>query len=113
MKYERIDTLNSTILPTDKHKIDAVRDIISICQQKNIDLIFVFSPVWLIIEDNLRDTIIPDLCSQNGITYLDMSNDSAFINNPEYFSDRNHLNDIGARVFSSLLIEKITEADIY
>ena len=42
-----------------------------------------------------------------------MSDDSTFINNPEYFSDRNHLNDVGARVFSSLLIEKIIEADIY
>lgn len=113
MKYEKIDTLKSTILPTDEHKIDALRDIISICQQKNIDLIFVFSPIWLIIEDNLRDTIIPDLCSQNGITYLNMSNDSTFINSPEYFSDRNHLNDVGARVFSSLLTEKITEADIF
>ena len=113
MQYERIDTLQSAILPADEHKIDALSDIISVCQQKNIDLIFVFSPIWLIIEDNLRDTIIPNLCSQNGMTYLNMSDDSTFINNPEYFSDRNHLNDVGARVFSSLLIEKIIEADIY
>ena len=64
MQYERIDTLQSAILPADEHKIDALSDIISVCQQKNIDLIFVFSPLWLIIEDNLRDTIITNLCSQ-------------------------------------------------
>jgi hypothetical protein len=107
MQNEEIDSLISPGFSVDEAKINAIKDIISTSKQKNIDLIFVFSPFWYIMQKGPADTILYELCSQNGIPFLDMSNDSTFINNPQYFADKSHLNDVGARVFSSLLIQKI------
>ena len=111
MKYKGIETLKSNIRPIDENKTDALEDIIYTCKRKNIDLVFVFSPIWIKIPYSPDENIISNLCLKNDIKYLNLSNDSIFINNPGYFVDPNHLNDEGARVFSSLLIEKIKEIE--
>ncbi|MFZ2338515.1 MAG: hypothetical protein WAW07_02195 [Bacteroidales bacterium] len=111
MQSEKIDTLINVPFKVDEIKIDAIKDIISTCQQKNIALIFVFSPFWYLMQTTPADNILNELCSQNGIPFINMSNDSTFMNNPQYFADKSHLNDEGARAFSSLLIQKIKEGD--
>jgi hypothetical protein len=107
MKNEKIDTLKIGICTIDENKVHALNDIILTCQQSNIDLIFVYSPVWRIIQDSFYNTIISDLCSENGISYIDMSNNPTFIYNSNYFADKEHLNNEGAKVFSTMLINKI------
>jgi hypothetical protein len=107
MKDEKIGTWKITDCNIDKNKIRALKDIISTCKLKNIDLVFVYSPIWVTIKEGYCDAIVPDLCSGNGIGYLNMSNDSTFINSPDYFVDVSHLNDEGARIFSNMLINKI------
>jgi hypothetical protein len=107
MKHEIIDTSYIATSIIDENKIRALKDIISTCKQKNIDLIFVYSPIWSIIQDSYYNAIISNLCYENGIVYMDMSNDSIFINNPDYFSTIDHLNNEGAKVFSNMLIDKI------
>ncbi len=107
MKNEKIDTSRIVACTIDKNKICALKDIISTCKQKKIDLFFVYSPRWSIIQGSFNNTLISSMCSENGIRYIDMSNNQIFINNHDYFADKDHLNDEGAKVFSSMLINKI------
>jgi hypothetical protein len=111
MKYEKIDTLDLNNCNLDENKIRALKDIISICKQKKIDLVFVYSPVWVIIQNSRCNNVISDMCSEFGIKYINMSNDSTFINRPDYFEDMNHLNDGGAKIFSNMVIDKIYNTD--
>lgn len=104
MKYEKIMMDQNKVI-LDNDKIDLLKDIISTCKSKKIDLVFVYSPVWKITTNNIKT--IPDLCRQEGAHYIDLSNDSTFLNNPQYFEDLTHLNDKGARIFTNLLIDKI------
>lgn len=111
MKNAKLNTLQINDCTQDEIKIQALKDIISTCKQNNIDLVFIYSPRWFIIQDSFCNEVIPDLCSENGICYLNMSNDSTFINNPTYFADQTHLNDEGAQVFSTMLTEKLKLAE--
>ena len=109
MKPGKIDTWDICNIASDEDKINVFKDIILTCKQKNIGLIFVHSPIWIIMKkSNCRD-IISDVCSENGVRYIDMSNDSTFINRPDYFEDVSHLNNEGATVFSNMLINKISQ----
>jgi len=111
MKPEKKGTWDICDIPIDKNKVNLVEDIISTCKKKNIDLIFVHSPIWVIMHKSYCHNILSDICSENGVRYIDMSNDSTFINKPAYFEDISHLNDKGARIFSEMLINKICKTD--
>jgi hypothetical protein len=107
MKPEKIGTWDICDIPIDNNKVNLVKDIISTCKKKNIELIFVHSPIWITMQKSNCHNILADICSENGIRYIDMSNDSTFINRPDYFEDLSHLNDKGARIFSNMLTDKI------
>lgn len=113
MKEEKIEIWDLNNIRIDENKIHALKDIISTCKQKNIDLVFVQSPSWLIIQDSVCKKIISDMCSENGIAYIDMSNDPTFIKKPDYFEDINHLNNTGAVVFSDTLATKLLNTHKY
>ena len=107
MENEKIQPWDLGNIIIDENKIRALKDIISTCKQKNIDLVFVQSPnYWILIQDSYSNGIISDMCSESGIPYINMSADSTFMKRPDYFEDENHLNNEGATVFSNLLINK-------
>jgi cell division protein FtsL len=107
MNHEKIGTWDLCNITFDENKIHALNDIISTCKQKNIELIFVNSPIWVTIQYSSCKNFISDMCSEQGIEYIDMSNDSTFINNPYYFDDISHLNNEGATIFTNMLISKM------
>lgn len=107
MEYEERDTLKSNISIPDELKINALQEIAATCQQKNIDLFFICSPFWYIRSKNQYDTLISEISTSDDAVWLDMSNDSAFSTNSDYFADISHLNDQGARFFSATLINEI------
>jgi hypothetical protein len=112
MKDRNFDTVKISSCNIDGNKILALKDIISTCKRQNIDLVFIYSPIWRIIIENPCKGIISELCSQNGISYLDISNYETFINNPDYFADKFHLNDQGARVFSTIISDTILQTNL-
>jgi hypothetical protein len=107
MEEEKIDTFQINVFTVDENKIHALKDMISTSKQKNIDLVFVYSPARSITQDSLYKIILSDLCSENGINYIDMSNHPEFISNHLYFADKDHLNNDGAKVFSTMLVNKL------
>jgi hypothetical protein len=111
MKAEKIGTWDICDIPIDQNKVNLVEDIISTCKKKNIELIFVHSPIWITMKKGDCHNILADICSEKNVRYIDMSNDTTFINHPDYFEDISHLNDKGARLFSQMLTEKIRHPD--
>lgn len=112
-KMTNIDlvTFNRSICNLDTNKINALQEIITICSQRKIELFFVYSPVWRINMTDSCNSFISKLCLQNDIDYIDMSNDSLFLSNPQYFADKIHLNDSGARKFTELFINIILQGN--
>jgi len=107
MANNKIDTIYNTSQNIDENKICALNDIFTICQEKSIDLILVYSPTYTIIQKSYANDVLVELSLANGIKYFNLSNSPEFINNPSYFADKNHLNDVGAGVFSNVIIDKI------
>lgn len=111
MKLQERDTFQNPIGNVDENKLNAFMDIISICKQKKIELIFVNSPLWNINnKDFCRDKFVK-LCQSQGVRFFDFSNHPGISGNPDYFADINHLNDSGARIFSEFLTDSILRAN--
>lgn len=107
----QIDTLPIHNTTLDKYKVGLLENMIHICSEKKIRLILVYSPTWHIVTDDPYDSVLAELCNENQIDYLNLSNHADFLTNPGYFYDRTHLNDKGAKIFTSMLISKIAILD--
>ena len=111
MKNERINAVQIDSKKADsridENKTVALMDIITTCKKQKIMLIFVQSPIFVFNNDSYYNSLFSEMCSENDVSYFDLSNQPIFINHPDYFADRSHLNDEGAKVFSAMLIKKI------
>jgi hypothetical protein len=114
MENEKIDTTQiigkKNIACIDENKMHALKDIIIACKQQKIRLIFVQSPTFIFKKESYYNSLFLQMCSENDVSYFDFSNQKIFINHPDYFADRSHLNDHGAKIFSSMVANKILEA---
>lgn len=91
----------------DENKINALKDIASICKQKSITLLFICSPIYR-NSTNIKNTLeIMKIAETYQSRFWDFENDSVFTKHPEYFDDISHLNDIGANLFSREVAERI------
>lgn len=82
-----------------------LKDIFEWSKQYGFDLIVFDSPRYLLNSENYK-TIMP-LCEEYGIPCFDYSNDSLFMQHPEWFKDESHLNDAGAHVYTSIISKQI------
>jgi hypothetical protein len=102
----------------DVNVTDALRKIILLCREKNIELYIVNSPVYHSEDDkapHLTRTaeLSFEIMKQLKANYYDFSNDSVCNSHPEWFNDFNHLNENGAYFFTNQLIEKIKKSNYY
>ena len=96
--------------PIDTNKVNALKSIINICQQKNVRLVIVNSPIYHQDAEFIKNTLpvtsqIQDIFKSEKITYFDFSNDSLFNQNMSWFGDQQHLNGIGANIFSQKIVK--------
>lgn len=85
----------------DSLKINYIHKFINKCKEKDIQLIFVASPKFMRADDDLY-SVLKDIASQNGITFLDYHTKGLYQDHPDYFRDELHLWDKGARLYSSV-----------
>jgi hypothetical protein len=100
----------------DSNLVDALNNIISICQRKNIKLFIVNSPIFHTKSDKPIahsdvEKLALQIIKQNHVDFLDYSWDSTFIGHNEWFSDRAHLNSDGSKIFSNILIDHLKKLD--
>ena len=96
-----------TLINYDNNNINAIKTICQICNEKKIILYLIQSPLFLKVRSATSNIMISKIAEDYHAYLLNYLNDSLFINNPSYFKDKSHLNDEGAKVFSSEIVEKI------
>jgi hypothetical protein len=94
----------------DTNMIIALKNIISLCKEKNITLYILNSPSF----HNLNEIQSPpspiakmtlDIIYQNKVNFLDFSFDTNFIGKVDLFKDMEHLNDKGATKYSLIIAD--------
>lgn len=85
----------------DLQKVACLRKLIAYTRRNNIKLVFVISPRFYSVEDEVYH-IGKEVAEENGILLIDMLNLPEPMS-PEYFADETHMNDTGARKFTAIL----------
>ena len=100
-----------------QEEIDALYDILEICEAKGAVPILV-TPPFSLVYNNLIDirvkdfaadfeAVINSIVSDTGVTYYNYAKDIRFNKDFTYFRDTDHLNKMGAKLFTNILMEEI------
>lgn len=85
--------------------------VIELCKQRNINLIFVFSPIYYRDFNSIKNKYqllqnFKKVADKNGIRYFDYSN-VPMCYNKELFKDSRHLNEKGSTEFSGMVAKDL------
>ena len=104
--------VDSAILQMQEQSIATLNEIIKICKQNKIKLIFTYSPEFnlgyqkLIYNSDSILTMIGNIANQNNITYL-RDDKLDICKEKDLFWNVNHLNKRGAMIYSAILAKEI------
>lgn len=103
-------TINSsdTKYEIDSNKVNMFKYFIRDCANSGVKLYIIISPRFFnyTFEDS-SIKIANNISKEFNIQFFDFSNSPEFLNNPNLFADRYHLNDSGAKVYSNRVIDSI------
>lgn len=93
----------------DTNMLNALENIIRLCKEKNISLFIISSPIFHAVNEKQSPSspaakLSLEIIHRNHVNYLDFSFDSTFTGHLEWFKDKKHLNDDGAKVFTNKLM---------
>lgn len=88
----------------DTLKIRYFENFIRLTQNKNILLVCCVSPSYKASVDDSKYAPIKHLCEQYRVPFLYYGSEPEITNNKNYFQDRTHMNDNGARLYSGKLM---------
>jgi len=92
----------------DSTKLKMYESFIRDCKKSNIKLIIVCSPYYNKFNEPIYSiALAKKIALKNNIPFFDYSKDPFFTSKPNLFSDKIHLNDEGARIFSNMLVDQI------
>ncbi len=103
---------NPVTYDTDSQKIKVYESFIQDCINAKIKLYVVVSPYF--IQSATTDysvAIAQQMAAKYQVPFMDYSKDAVFTSNPKLFADISHLNDDGAKVFSTMLLDEISKAE--
>ena len=88
----------------DSNLVKKFEEFILIAKDKNINVVVVYSPK--LFKKNKFDislNIAMNICKENDVKFIDLSESPVFIHKNNLFTDRVHLNSDGANLFTKLL----------
>lgn len=91
----------------DTLKIRYFESFIRLTQNKNISLVCCVSPSYKASTDNAKYESVIDLCKKYNVPFLYYGAEPDISTNKDLFQDRTHLNDKGARFYTSKLMHWI------
>ena len=97
----------------DSLKIQYFESFIRLAQNNNISLICCVSPSYKAPIDDSKYAPIKHLCEQYHVPFLYDGASSEITCNRSYFQDRTHMNDKGARLWTSKLMSWINSSAVY
>lgn len=99
-------------------RIEELYEIIDFCKERNITPVLITTPftkyyIDLVTQDFLEEfyATINRVAYDTDVNYYDYSHDSRFYDNLEHFSDSDHLTEDGARRFTAILWDEVTELE--
>lgn len=101
-------TTEETKNDIDSLKIRYIQRFADLCHERRIKLIFTVSPKYTIV-DSAHYHILKDIAKENGIPFLDYHTCRLYHDHAEYFKDRSHLWDEGARKFSQIFANDLKD----
>ena len=100
---------DGTELTVSQRKVGLLRGLLATAMEKGIDVYVITSPSFH--RPNTRfdksTAAIEATCRTCDASYWDYSAEPMFLDNPRWFNDGAHLNEIGAREFTSLIAARI------
>jgi hypothetical protein len=88
-----------------RHYLDRIIDI---CKEKNVKILFAISPTLVIDNGNFAKDV-NDVLHGKGFELMNWNGDTAYINHPELFYDKTHLNAKGAAAFTKEFVGKVKD----
>lgn len=100
------DQVNTAIDPV---KVKYLQKFIALCRKHSIKLVFVTSPQYNGAPANTNNRELLRRYGGSGLRFIEMSDDSVFKGNRNLFKDTQHLNNEGAVLFSTMLVDSIRD----
>ena len=85
--------------PIDQERISLLERFIKDCQQRNIQLIMIVSPMYICSKEDVFK-IPRELAAKYNIPFIDHYRDTTFVGQADLFYDFGHLNRKGAEIYS-------------
>lgn len=99
-------------------RIEELYEIIDFCKERNVTPVLITTPftkyyIDLVPQDFLEKfyATINQVADDTNVNYYDYSRDARFYDNPEPFSDSDHLTEDGALYFTNILWDEVTELE--
>ena len=110
--YGKMDLSNAPIkaerfdFAVDEDKVKYFQAFIDKCKEKKVNLVLLFSPMYAVEKNNMLD--VPyRLAKENNLVFINNYNMKGITGHPEYYHDFGHLNDNGARKYSSIIASEL------
>lgn len=104
------DTINIETDVLDNEKVNLFEKTVQRIKESGIELYVVLSPVFDKLKgDNKTVDALKCLASKYNFVVIDFSQDPDFVGNVAYVYDKDHLNAVGADLFTKKMVNKILE----
>ena len=91
----------------DQQKLAYLNRFINVCKQRNIQLIFIYSPMYAVKSETNLFKIPESIALKNNILFINNYNMNGITGHPELFFDYGHLNLEGAKKYSSMVAPQL------
>jgi len=91
----------------DSQKVQYLRRFITLCKQNDIKLIFVNAPYYEISSSLQWEETLTEICTQEGIPFLNYNHNEFFQQHPEWYYNPVHFNKIGSDYYCKMIISDL------
>ncbi len=106
--YDREPDNRSSKSERDSFKLEYIEKLILLVQQHQVPIVMVASPKYGITSITDLKPVL-EICDKYNVKFLDYYTDADFMNHKEWFVEPMHLNERGAKEFSSIIAQSASE----
>ena len=108
-RMETTVNLQAGNMEISSEKMEVIRDILLLALENNIDVVLVVSPYCKHVPESFMEPL-ENLAREYKLPFLNFINDTTFLNSPSlFFNDELHLNESGAKIFTSKVAHEIKD----
>jgi hypothetical protein len=95
----------------DEYKLNVYEKTLSRCKENNVDMTILISPSYSIKGKAYKEAVVKlaEVAKRYGYQLMDFSSDERFMCDSTLFKDASHLNDRGARMYTSIVAAALND----